>query len=136
MYIKLTDFGFAKKYDPRKQENLSLGSPLYMAPELTLEKPYDSKVDIWATGAITFVLLSGQPPFFDKSKRPSKQGIYDAIVSDEPDYTKIQTSDQLVIDFLERCLAKHSSQRATVDELLNHPWIQNNIQANALDHQR
>ena len=34
IYIKLTDFGFATKYDPNKKQTLSLGSPLYMAPEL------------------------------------------------------------------------------------------------------
>ena len=35
--VKLTDFGFAVKYDPNKKETLSLGSPLYMAPELCKE---------------------------------------------------------------------------------------------------
>jgi len=33
--IKLTDFGFAVKYDPNgKKESLSCGSPIYMAPEI------------------------------------------------------------------------------------------------------
>ena len=34
IYIKLTDFGFATKYDANNKETLALGSPIYMAPEL------------------------------------------------------------------------------------------------------
>lgn len=41
MWVKLTDFGFATFFDPIKKMDLSLGSPLYMAPELVLEKEYD-----------------------------------------------------------------------------------------------
>lgn len=37
IYIKLTDFGFATKYDPKKKHTLSLGSPMYMSPELVKE---------------------------------------------------------------------------------------------------
>ena len=34
IFIKLTDFGFAVKYDQSQKERLVLGSPFYMAPEL------------------------------------------------------------------------------------------------------
>jgi serine/threonine protein kinase len=60
IWIKLTDFGFAIKYDPdHPQQTLSLGSPLYMAPELVREIAYDNKVDVWSVGVITFILMSG-----------------------------------------------------------------------------
>jgi len=61
--IKLTDFGFSTHYNNNAKETLSLGSPLYMAPELCKEEAYDNKVDVWAVGCILFVLLSGMPPF-------------------------------------------------------------------------
>ena len=39
---------------------LILGSPLYMAPELVKRTPgYTDKVDVWALGCITYLLLSG-----------------------------------------------------------------------------
>ena len=69
LVIKLTDFGFAVKYNPNRKESLSLGSPLYMAPELCKETQYDFKVDLWAVGVIAYILLSGSPPFYDKSKQ-------------------------------------------------------------------
>ena len=86
IYIKLCDFGFAKKYDPNRQETLSLGSPLYMAPELCKEVAYDKKVDSWSVGVITFILLAGSPPFFDKNQRAGKEGVYRAIINKEPNY--------------------------------------------------
>jgi serine/threonine protein kinase len=39
-----------------------------MAPEIIKEEPYDEKVDIWSVGVITYILLSGRPPFAGKSK--------------------------------------------------------------------
>lgn len=39
--IKLTDFGFATFLNPNKKLSISLGSPLYMAPELVNEEEYD-----------------------------------------------------------------------------------------------
>ena len=34
LICKVTDFGFACMMDPNKKINLSLGSPIYMAPEV------------------------------------------------------------------------------------------------------
>lgn len=39
--VKITDFGFACFYDPQEGVNQTLGSPLYMAPEIIQEKAYD-----------------------------------------------------------------------------------------------
>ena len=61
--VKLTDFGFATTFKAGEKLDLSLGSPLYMAPELVEEKEYDNRVDVWSVGVIAYILLSGMPPF-------------------------------------------------------------------------
>ena len=68
LVCKVTDFGFAKAMDPNQKETISLGTPLYMSPELARKKPYDSKVDIWALGVLTHIILTGEPPWTGKNK--------------------------------------------------------------------
>lgn len=62
--IKIIDFGTSLVYDETKEGPLDekLGTPYYIAPEV-LNKSYGQKCDIWSAGVITFILLSGVPPF-------------------------------------------------------------------------
>jgi serine/threonine protein kinase len=76
--IKLTDFGFACFFKEGEGKSELLGSPLYMAPEIVRnQEQYDSKVDIWSTGVITYILLSGKAPFRGKFR----EGIFQAILN-------------------------------------------------------
>ena len=40
LICKITDFGFATAIDPQQKETMSLGTPLYMAPELAKNEEY------------------------------------------------------------------------------------------------
>jgi serine/threonine protein kinase len=39
------------------------GTPAYMAPEMIVEKPYTTKVDMWALGVILYQLFGNKLPF-------------------------------------------------------------------------
>lgn len=46
--VKLCDFGFARSMDLNTYVLTSVkGTPLYMAPEIIEEKPYDHNADLW-----------------------------------------------------------------------------------------
>ena len=45
-----------------------MGTPYYIAPEV-LEQSYDEKCDMWSIGVITFILLSGTPPFGGQNEK-------------------------------------------------------------------
>ncbi|KAJ8969304.1 hypothetical protein NQ317_016552, partial [Molorchus minor] len=62
-YIKLTDFGFAKKISARGRTFTFAGTPEYVAPEIILHKGHDRAVDYWAFGAFIFEMLTGRTPF-------------------------------------------------------------------------
>ena len=40
------------------------GTPLYMAPELVRELPYDHTADLWSLGCILYEIAVGRPPFY------------------------------------------------------------------------
>jgi len=62
--LKLADFGFCKKLkftDDLTQT--SLGSPLYMAPEVLNNDVYGSKADLWSCGIILYQMIFGVTPY-------------------------------------------------------------------------
>ncbi len=62
----LTDFGIAKIVDDElalTRTGLSMGTPLYMAPEQWQGKPADAQTDIYALGVIVYEMLTGSVPF-------------------------------------------------------------------------
>jgi len=66
--VKLADFGFSGAFDPEKGLSLSLGSPIFMAPEVLMKKQYNEKIDIWSIGVIAYCVLSGSVPINGKNK--------------------------------------------------------------------
>ncbi|KAM7415612.1 hypothetical protein PAMA_017912 [Pampus argenteus] len=62
-YIKLVDFGFAKKIRCGQKTWTFCGTPEYVAPEIILNKGHNFSVDFWSLGILVFELLTGSPPF-------------------------------------------------------------------------
>ncbi|XP_075903192.1 cGMP-dependent protein kinase 2 [Nelusetta ayraudi] len=62
-YIKLVDFGFAKKMRCGQKTWTFCGTPEYVAPEIILNKGHNFSVDFWSLGILVFELLTGSPPF-------------------------------------------------------------------------
>jgi len=60
-YLKLTDFGFAKKVSERTYT--FCGTPQYIAPEIIQNKGYAHAVDWWSFGILVYELNAGYPPF-------------------------------------------------------------------------
>nr|CAD7396717.1 unnamed protein product [Timema poppensis] len=70
-YVKLTDFGFAKRIGTSGKTWTFAGTPDYTAPEVVLNtRGYDRAVDYWGLGILIYELLNGSPPF--RASDPSK----------------------------------------------------------------
>lgn len=68
-YIMLADFGLAKiiSKDDKYEPNSFCGTPSYLAPEMILGEGHDHTIDWWALGILTYELLVGIPPFYDRN---------------------------------------------------------------------
>lgn len=56
--LKIADFGLAKTYDFEMQLTSVVVTLWYRAPEILLQQPYNSLVDIWSVGCIIAELFS------------------------------------------------------------------------------
>merc|ERR1719394_434795 len=85
-YLKLTDFGFAKRLDKNPPRTWTLcGTPEYIAPEILLNKGHGFSVDWWALGILLFEMFTGNPPFVDENPLRIYQKILDAKVAYPPE---------------------------------------------------
>ncbi|XP_055884739.1 spermatozoon-associated protein kinase-like isoform X1 [Biomphalaria glabrata] len=63
-YIKMADFGFAKRVH---QTWTLCGTPQYIAPEMILNKGYGKSVDYWGLGILIYEMVAGYVPFDHKT---------------------------------------------------------------------
>ncbi|XP_050452311.1 serine/threonine-protein kinase fused isoform X2 [Cataglyphis hispanica] len=119
---KLCDFGFARSMSTGTHVLTSIkGTPLYMAPELIEECPYDHNADLWSLGCIVYELVVGSPPFQTNSILHLVKLIrFEAIKW--PDFISLNCKS-----FLQGLLQKDPSQRLTWPALLEHPFVKDRI---------
>lgn len=67
--IKVMDFGLALREDDVRitEAGAVVGTVLYMAPEVAQGNDSDHRADLYATGAIFYELLTGDPPYTGSS---------------------------------------------------------------------
>lgn len=62
--LKLTDFGFARKWSPLSRQRISSGTLQYSAPALIRQEPvFGPEIDIWAFGVVLYQMVIGRDPF-------------------------------------------------------------------------
>ncbi|CAD7950564.1 unnamed protein product [Amoebophrya sp. A120] len=62
-YIKLIDFGCAKKLGDAGKAFTLVGTPHYMAPEVILGRGYNQNADVWSMGVCLYEFVCGPLPF-------------------------------------------------------------------------
>ncbi|KAK3213413.1 hypothetical protein Dsin_018119 [Dipteronia sinensis] len=116
--VKLCDFGFARAMSTNTVVLRSIkGTPLYMAPELVREQPYNHTADLWSLGVILYELFVGQPPFYTNSV----YALIRHIVKDPVKYPDDMSPN--FKSFLKGLLNKVPQNRLTWPALLEHPFV-------------
>ena len=61
--LKVIDFGLSRIFTEKDHKmKTKVGTAYYVSPEI-LSGDYDEKCDIWSSGVILYILLTGDPPF-------------------------------------------------------------------------
>jgi len=61
---KIGDFGISKNLSHTlAQARTRIGTPYYLSPEICMNKPYDSKNDMWALGVVLYEMCTLKHPF-------------------------------------------------------------------------
>uniref|UniRef100_A0A667YP36 Serine/threonine-protein kinase DCLK2 n=1 Tax=Myripristis murdjan TaxID=586833 RepID=A0A667YP36_9TELE len=119
--LKLGDFGLATVVDGPLFT--VCGTPTYVAPEIIAETGYGLKVDIWAAGVITYILLCGFPPF--RGSSDDQEVLFDQILMGQLEFplpywdNVSDTAKALIRSMLE----VEVDQRYTALQVLEHPWV-------------
>ncbi|KAG8926090.1 serine/threonine-protein kinase KIN2 [Tulasnella sp. 408] len=123
--IKITDFCVANLWDPNSHLSTACGSHYFPAPELLDACVYTGpEVDVWSFGVVLYVLVCGRVPFDDRSMPALHAKIKRGQV-EYPMWLRAVTDllAQECKQLLSRMLVTDPATRATLQEVLNHPWM-------------
>ena len=119
-YIKLTDFGFAKKLAVEEKAWTFCGTPEYVAPEIITNKSHDYRADIWSLGILVFELLTGAPPFTNKAN-PAQ--VYPEILKGIRGVCFPSCISASASEIIRQCCRLSPSQRPSLHILKHYIWF-------------
>ncbi|GAM26638.1 hypothetical protein SAMD00019534_098130 [Acytostelium subglobosum LB1] len=154
--LVLADFGSAKILEHNHTSMSYICSRYYRAPELLVGcQTYTTKIDIWSIGCILAEMLKGKPvfpgtnsadqfariidilgsPSHDdmEAMRPSKSNNFHIpTVKSRFNDTFSNVEDKEVLDLLSKILILDPTKRASIEEILAHPFL-HNVNLNSLE---
>ena len=120
--IKLCDFGVSKIIPQGHLINDSCGTPAFIAPEILKGIPYNPYLtDIWSSGVVLYVMITGFFPFRGINETQLHESILSGIYPMPKDIS-VELSD-----LLSRILNIVPENRISLDGILEHPWLNDDI---------
>lgn len=119
--VKIADFGFATNLTRETtKRNSVVGTPFWMAPELIRSESYDHKVDIWSLAITALEMADGEPPLMQE---PVMRALFLITVNEPPRLKQPDQWSETFNHFLKKMLVKDPQHRASAEQLLLHPFI-------------
>ena len=119
--VKLIDFGLSRTHNKDGYMTNQVGTPYYMSPGI-LQGKYDRSCDLWAVGVVTYILLSGYPPFNGNDDCEVQAATAKGdLVFERNVWSHLSKTSR---DFVSQLLCMDDACRiVTADEALRHPWL-------------
>ena len=123
--VKICDFGVSQLLnDPTDLVKDQCGTPAYMAPEVfqCTNAFSGQKADVWSLGVCLFAMLCGMVPYRGRNIDELKQSITRETLKYPGDAKKKLSREAR--NLIKIMLRKNPKERATIDQVLRHPWLQ------------
>ena len=124
-YLRITDFGIAKKYVVNNKKDTS-GTVGYLAPEILCNQNHTYSIDYYAIGIIAYELAYGHRPYIGRTKHEVKQLILTQQAHIEYDELPSGYQDEAA-DFINQLIQRKPKNRLgkdSISEVINHPWLE------------
>eukprot|EP00760_Papus_ankaliazontas_P009176 PhM_4_TR13977/c4_g7_i3/m.15593/K07359/CAMKK2; calcium/calmodulin-dependent protein kinase kinase 2 len=122
---KLADFGVSTilqanfERDEDVLESMK-GTPMFHAPEVVQGVPFHGKAtDVWALGVTMYMCVYGKSPF----RSGNLMELQESIATDRIHVKTLPDVPGILVDVLKSMLLREPSMRATVPQLLGHPFF-------------
>ncbi|CAJ1448778.1 unnamed protein product [Effrenium voratum] len=119
----VADFGLACKVWDEQQMARRCGSAGFVAPEVCLGTPYDSKVDNFGAGVILFFLLSKEMPFSSPDRDSAatmRKTVKCSLHLQRPPFNEMTSR---LRNMLRQLICKNQEDRLTAAAALEHSWM-------------
>ena len=123
--VKIADLGFSKDIEASNITSTILGTPINMSPDIVENyvskegKKYNSSVDLWSLGAITYELLTGKTAFSgDQYKEIFKQ-----IMEGKYTLPSSLVVSVEIISFINGLLQFYPEKRLNWEQIKSHPFL-------------
>lgn len=118
-HIRLSDFGLScvLHADTEKLTQTYCGSPAYVPPEMIKRDAYTAKTDIWSSGVVLYLMLTGGLPF----NGSNIQEMMRSVLEDEPVFPPYLSEKGRL--FLTKLLSKDANKRPDIFQVLTDPWL-------------
>lgn len=99
-----------------------IGTPYYMSPELFMNKPYNSKSDVWALGCCVYEMTTLKHAFNAKDMNSL---VFKITSGKMPEIPKSYSSE--FISLIHSMLKSNPNDRPNPAKILRNPFIKKNI---------
>eukprot|EP01065_Artemidia_motanka_P020893 TRINITY_DN2491_c0_g2_i1.p1 TRINITY_DN2491_c0_g2~~TRINITY_DN2491_c0_g2_i1.p1 ORF type:complete len:468 (+),score=41.18 TRINITY_DN2491_c0_g2_i1:77-1480(+) len=129
--VKLADFGAAVHL--RLAHGESIGTPLYMSPELCLGLGVTPISDVWSVGIVVLELLTNAVPWKFSTAAPFNPHTFMYKLGKDPACVPVVSQEvpEKAAAFALKCLQRQSFQRPTACELMQDPFLTEQQQVQA-----
>ena len=121
-YLRLADFGMAKKLNNNEKAMSFCGTPEYLAPEIIIGEGHDKNADWWSFGILIYEMLCGLPPFYVENL----ERMYELIKSGPLKFPKRITLSDEAKDIIKKLLERNVKKRLGyngIKEIKEHPFF-------------